>query len=198
MDEQAYNDTKNQIEELDLKNQETDANGEPSSGLAGGMTQDEEEHLEFTQSLVQVREMSDKIEDSEEYKLAQSVSQDSRNKKEALKAALKRAGVQACLLKLRRDQKDLAKKVMEATAPVPFTKHKFNVFDFLLTVAIIINCVLLAMDRPTLDPQSLTARTIIVADSVFLVVFSFECVVKVSAMGLLSAGTHFTLILDLP
>ena len=105
MDEQAYNDTKNQIEELDLKNQETDANGEPSTGLAGGMTQDEEEHLEFTQSLVQVREMSDKIEDSEEYKLAQSVSQDSRNKKEALKAALKRAGVQACLLKLRRDRK---------------------------------------------------------------------------------------------
>ena len=90
MDEQAYNDTKNQIEELDLKKQESvDLNGESRTNpAAGGMTQDEEEHLEFTQSLVHVKEQSDKIQESDEYKLVQTQSVDARNKKEALKVAL--------------------------------------------------------------------------------------------------------------
>ena len=94
------------------------------------------------------------------------------------------------MLSVRRAQKNGAKKIMDLTCPTLITKHNFNVFDFLLTVAIVVNCVLLAMDRPTLDSESTTAQTIIVADSVFLVVFSFECVVKVSAMGLLSPGGY--------
>jgi hypothetical protein len=186
MDEQAYKDTRDQIEELDLK---SITDGEQSA--PAGASAEDLEHEEFKQHLAEVARMAENIEESDEYKqISHDDTEESRSLKDGIKSFLQGVGVQRCLLSMRRAQKSGAKWAMELTCPIPLSRHKFNVFDFILTVTIAANCVLLAMDRPTLHPDSQTARVILVADTFFLVVFSVECAIKISAMGMVSPGGY--------
>eukprot|EP01047_Picozoa_sp_COSAG01_P033914 COSAG01_NODE_2519_length_7522_cov_6.051192_1_plen_1559_part_10 len=114
----------------------------------------------------------------------------SREVKDCLKHALQRCGLYDCLLRIRRVSKTFARAVVSFKCPIPFSSKHCYLFDVVIYTAIVANMVFLAMDKPGLEPRSQLARVISIADTVFMVIFSTEFVLKMLAMGAISPGGY--------
>jgi len=63
-------------------------------------------------------------------------------------------------------------------------------FEAVVLVAILVNCVFLAVESPLLDPSSTLANALTIGDYVFAVLFTVEACLKIIAFGVWREGQH--------
>ena len=68
-------------------------------------------------------------------------------------------------------------------ACIRMTEH--SMFDYIIMVFILSNCVTLAMERPTIPKDSLERDILMIANNLFTAIFAAEMAVKVLAHGLM-------------
>jgi hypothetical protein len=83
--------------------------------------------------------------------------------------------------------------VLPATSPlrqVVFRIVTSGVFEGVVLLAILINCVMLALETPFIEPGTTLSDVLRISDVVFAVLFTIEAVLKITAFGVWRTGKH--------
>ena len=65
-----------------------------------------------------------------------------------------------------------------------------NIFDNFILVIILVSTLLLAFEKPSLDPEGVTMTRLDTIDFYITIIFTVECVLKIIALGLLFNGEN--------